>query len=146
MDMMEQLRQRYEQYQQDAREAVRKANPWDGMLGFGNDPRRNPCHERFYADVEAWTEEFLRRGPSAAEAAEAVRWMLQAAQEHRDEVTFLYLFAAQGHARKLIPLMAAEDCGMLQDWYDGAYRKVERMPVQQEVYKLLKQGSRRSRA
>ena len=140
--MMEQLRQRYEQYQQEARDAVQKASPWAGVLGFGNDPRKHPCHDAFYTDVGNWTEAFLGSKPTAAQAAEAAKWIIQAAQMHRNEETFLYLFAAQGHARQLIGLMTAEDCKELQMWYDTAYRKAERMPVQQEVYKLLKKGAK----
>ena len=143
MTRMEQLRARYEQYEQEAREVAENAKPWDGVLGFGNDPRKHACHDIFYRDVGAWTEEFLKSGPTPAQAAEAVEQIIRAAKEHEGEVTFGYLYAAQGFARALIPLMAPEDCKRLQQWYDGAYRPIDRFPLQKEVYKLLKKGAKR---
>ena len=140
--MMERLRARYGQYGQEAREAAEKASPWDGMLGFGNDPRKHACHDSFYRDVGAWTEEFLKSQPTQAQAVEVVGWILRAAKEHEGGATYGYLYAAQGFARGLIPLMAPEDCRQLQKWYDGAYRPIDRLPVQREVYKLLKKGAK----
>lgn len=135
--MLQQLKERYERYQQEANDAASQASPWSGLWGFGNDPRKHACHDSFYRDVGVWAEEFLRSGPAAREAAEAVSWIVKAAQAHREEQTFGYLFAVQGHARALIPLMDPVDCRELQLWYDSAYKKAERLPVQKEVYKLL---------
>lgn len=140
--MMERLRRRYEQYEQEAREATDRASPWDGMLGFGNDPRRHACHDSFYRDVGAWTEEFLKSQPTREQAAEAAGWIIRAAKGHEAEATYGYMFAAQGFARSIIPLMSPDDCRQLQLWYDGAYRPIDRMPVQREVYKLLKKGAK----
>ncbi|MBQ7800983.1 MAG: hypothetical protein IJ375_01520 [Oscillospiraceae bacterium] len=140
--MLERLKARYGQYEREAREAVRKARPTDGLFGMGADPRKHPCHDQFYEDVGSWVAEFLAAEPGTEEAAEAAEWILMAADIHRDEETFWYMYAAQGHARELIPLMPPERRAALRDRYDGAYPAMDRMPVQKTVYKLLRKNTK----
>lgn len=136
--MMERLKARYEQYEKEAQKAVLEAKPTDGLFGMGADPRKHPCHDRFYADVESWVGEFLSREPSPEEAAEAAEWIIKAADSHRDTDAYWYMYAAQGHACPLIGRMSAERCKALAQWYDNAHPAIERMPVQRSVYKLLR--------
>ena len=140
--MIEQLKARYEQYRQESEEVLRKASPTDGLFGFGEDPRKNPCHDRFYEDVARWVREFAESNPSSAHAEAAVDQILRAPSENRDTAVFWYMYAAQKHAAPLIPLMSADSCAKLRDWYDGAYPKIDRMPVQKEIYKLLRKGAK----
>ena len=103
--MIEQLKARYEQYRQESEEVLRKASPTDGLFGFGEDPRKNPCHDRFYEDVERWSGVFLSQNPTAEDAEAAVNQILRAPAENRGTAVFWYMYAAQKHAAALIPLM-----------------------------------------
>ena len=37
-----------EEYDREIRQAVSQLRPGDGFMGLGRDPRREPCHLRFY--------------------------------------------------------------------------------------------------
>ena len=40
-----------EQYNAAMRKVVDRLKPGDGLLGFGRDPKRDPCHMEFYEAV-----------------------------------------------------------------------------------------------
>lgn len=141
--MLRQLIDRYEQYAREAAAAREKAGLCDGLFGFGRDPRKDPCHEAFYQAAGEWVTAFLQTEPGASQCAEAVHWLLTAADIHREEDTFWHLYAAQGHALPLIPRMTGSDCKALLQWYDKAYPARDRMPVQDNVVKALKKGIRK---
>ncbi len=137
-EFLETLYRRYRQYDEELRQARAKASPGAGLMGLGDDPRRHPCNMAFFEDIGIWCGEFLRSEPETAAVEEAVEWILRAAEESRGKETFPFLFAAQGHARALIPLLPARRRGELARWYDRTYPKKQRLPVQEEVYRLLK--------
>lgn len=136
--MLEQLKACYAQYEREARQAVLNANPTDGLFGMGADPRKHPCHDQFYRAVEAWVAEFLKGEPSDWEIADAAEWIIRAADGHRDEETYWYMYAAQIHAQPLIQRMPAHRSAELAEWYNSAYPAIDRMPVQKTVFKLLR--------
>lgn len=139
---LEQLKGIYTKYIQDVDRVCRSAKPTDGLFGWGEDPRKDPCHMRFYEDAEQWTKAFLAGGPGEAEAFEAVRFMLQTPSEYRQKRCFWFLYAAQGLTREMIPLLQANHCVLLRDFYDENYPRRDRMPVQKDVYRLLKKGAK----
>ena len=142
--MLDQLLTYYEDYEKKLRKVYEKASPMAGVWGMGNHPKDDPCNEQFYENVENWTKEFLAGSPSQQEAEEAAEWMIRLAQEHRQDKTFWFCYAIQAHAKDLIPLMSQEKALELQKWYDEAYPKLERLPAQNEVYKVLQKHSGQS--
>ena len=139
---MEKLQEIYSEYIQTVAQVYREAKPMDGLFGWGDDPRKDPCHMHFYEGVEKWAEDFLKTDPDAEETFRAVRFILEAPKEHREEKSYWFLFAAQGLTRKMIPRLTKEACNFLRSYYDENYPKRDRMPAQNEVYKLLKKGGR----
>lgn len=139
--MRKQLIAYYEAYETELQELYEKASPMAGFMGMGGHPRDDRCNEIFYNNVGKWVEEFLATNPSQADAEEAAEWILKLAQVHRNDKTFWFCFAIQTHAKKLIPLMSREKTRELQEWYDEAYPKLERLPAQNEVYKVLQKHS-----
>ena len=140
---MTELKSIYETYIRRAGEVRRKASPMAGIFGMGDDPRNHPCHEEFYEAVKQWVEAFEASGPDAAAALEAVRWILETPQAHagnRDIYWFMY--AAHGLTMPLIPRLTPADCGALFRWYDASFPRRSRFPIQQQVWKLLKKGSK----
>ena len=137
---MEKLQAIYAEYFKKAADARSKASPFAGVWGMGDDPRKHHCHDAFYEAVEAWVKEFA---PADAEAAlEAVKYILEAALSRRDEDVYWYLYAAQGLVMPLIPRLRSEDCKALAQWYDKAYPRRDRMPVQQNLFKALKKAGK----
>ena len=141
MTSLETLEKLYQDYCEKAEQVRQKASRFAGAFNMGDDPRRHSCHEQFYEDVARWVTAFAAEDPTPEQAEAAVRRILESAAEHRDEDVYWYMYAAQGHAKNLIPRMGAETCGRLAAWYDETYPVLDRMPAQQEVYRLLKKKS-----
>lgn len=141
--MVQQLKEIYTKYVQAVAKVYQDAKPMDGLFGWGDDPRKDPCHMRFYEDAEQWTRDFLEAAPGQEEVYAAARFMLEAPAAHREQHCFWFMFAAQGLTRELIPQLDAAQCMQLRAYYDETYPKRERMPVQKEVYRLLKKGAGR---
>lgn len=140
MERIAALKSRYAQYEQEAREVKKNAPPFAGFWGWGDDPRNDPCHARFYEDVGAWTANLAASRPDGAVVYEAARWLLLAPAECGEKEARWFQYAAQGHCKLLIPLLSREQCGALADLFDQYYPRRERLPVQTELYKLLKKG------
>lgn len=145
MTTLETLEKLYRDYCEKAEQVRRKASRFAGAFNMGDDPRRHSCHEQFYEDVAHWTTGFLAEDPTAEQAEAAVRWILESAAAHRDEDVYWYMYAAQGHTKNLIPRMEARACAELAAWYDETYPVLDRMPAQQEVYRLLKKQAGKDR-
>lgn len=137
MKQLEELYHLYGVYEEKAKSVRRRASRYAGIFGLGDDPRKHECHEIFYEDVGRWVQDFLSENPSQEEIAQAVSWILKAADAHRDSDIYGYLYAAQGHVRGIISRLAQEDSLGLLKQYDAAYPEEDRLVVQQEVYRLL---------
>lgn len=142
MEKLQQLKDIYQKYVEEVAKVYKDAKPMDGLFGWGDDPRKDPCHMRFYEDVEKWAKAFGAETLTRDRAYEAVRFILETPAAYREKNCFWFMYAAQGHARELIPLLDRTQCALLRDFYDDAYPKRDRMPVQKDVYKLLKKGAK----
>lgn len=141
--MVQQLKEIYTKYEQALAKVYKDAKPMDGLFGWGDDPRKDPCHMRFYEDAEQWVSSFQAAGPRQPDVYEAVRFIIETPAAHREQHCFWFMFAAQGLTKELIPLLDGSQCAQLRAFYDEAYPKRDRMPVQKDVYKLLKKGAGR---
>lgn len=139
---MEKLKAIYDGYTAELAKVYREAKPADGLFGWGEDPRKDPCHMRFYEGVEKWAETFLASGPENEAVFEAVRFLLETPDRHREQHCFWFMFAAQGLTREMIPQLRKDQCAALLAYYEETYPKRERMPVQKEVVKRLKKGAK----
>lgn len=139
--MLSQLNAYYDAYEEELMELYQNASPLAGFMGMGGHPRDDRCNDIFYRNIEKWVAEFLNTNPSREDAEAVAEWILKLAQVHRNDKTFWFCFAIQAHSKKLIPLMSREKALELQKWYDEAYPKLERLPAQNEVYKVLQKHS-----
>jgi len=139
---MEKLKQRYENYVEEAIIIRKNAGPLAGIFGMGNGPQNDPKHVVFYEDVQRWVAEFLKTDPDAEASFAAARFILCASAEMGQEDSYWMMYAAQGLARELLPRLTASHCAYLLEFYDANYPKKERMPVQKEIYKMLKKGAK----
>lgn len=141
---MEKLQKIYSDYIQAVAEVYREAKPMDGVFGWGDDPRKDPCHMRFYEGVQQWVEAFLKTESDPEAAFQAVRYILREPSLHREENCFWFMYAAHGLTKTMIPLLTPGQCRMLLEYYDKCYPKRDRMPAHNDVFKLLKKGSKKS--
>ena len=135
---MEQLKACYAAYLAAVEKAEKNKSTWNGAFGLGVSTKDHPCHDDFYEAMEAWCEAFLEKKPSQNEAEEAVRYIFEMSEAHRDKLPYWYMYAAHGFNRPIIPMVSAEFAGSMRVWYNERNPRQDRMPVQREVFKLLK--------
>ena len=135
---MEQLKACYAAYLAAVEKAEKNKSTWNGAFGLGVSTKDHPCHDDFYEAMEAWCEAFLEKKPSQNEAEEAVGYIFEMSEAHRDKLPYWYMYAAHGFTRPIIPMVSAEFAGSMRVWYNERNPRQDRMPVQREVFKLLK--------
>ncbi len=140
--MLQQLKDRYARYVQEAQTVRDEAPLLAGFLGFGADPKRDPCHMAFYRDAEKWMKDFLASSPSEGEAYAAVKFILSAPVGMREHDSYWFLFAAHGLCRELAPQLNQLHCQELVEFYDREFPRRDRMDAQTAVYKALVRGAR----
>ena len=139
---MEQLRACYAAYVAAAEKAEKNKSQWNGAFGIGTSTKDHPCHDDFYEAMEVWCRGFVEKNPDRTTAEEAVRFILETAENYRGKLPYWYMYAAHGFTRPLIPLVSREFAGEMRVWYDKYHSRQDRMPVQREVYRLLKKQER----
>ena len=137
MTPLEQLQELYAVYEPQATDAKKKSSYFASVLGTGSDHRNHPCHDQFYHAVGAVIEDFLAESPSEQEAGSVLQWLLMTAADHKSKPTYWYLYAIHSYAAPLIELAEPALCRQLQEQYNKAYPRIERMPVQNNIYKAL---------
>ncbi len=141
---IEALKARYHEYIQYNQSLFAKAKITDGLFGLGNSPKRDSGHTKFFQDVAAIVEELSAQPLTAAEAAEAVRWMLEAdALAGQNTSAVWMIVAAQQHAEKLIPFLPAPEAARILLDYSKRYPKHQRLPIQTQLMKRLKAQSKK---
>ena len=143
MDFRNQLQEFYHRYDEKAAKVKRETKGLGGIWGMGEDPRNHPCHVEFYEGVQQMVADYLATGPDSAGVAAAAKFILEAADLRRETQSYWFSFAAQGHVIPMIPYMNSSDCKDLMQWYDTVYTKLERMPVQRDLYKKLRKASKK---
>ena len=121
--MLQQLKERYQQYDEEATAVRRNSSPADGLFGFGNDPKNHPCHELFYDDVGKWTKAFLSQKPDSQQSLEAARFLITAPKTCGGKESYWMMYAAQGWCRELVGLLDADGCAELRTLFDELYPK-----------------------
>lgn len=140
MSAVSQLNDLYDQYAKKLQACWIGTPSINKAFNFGVTPRNHPCHTEYFEELSRWVDTFLSSGPSYSELLSVTHWILKAA-EAKDSPTggpIWILYAAHGLAKPLIPLLQPEDRAELRDAYDNLYPRRGRLPVQKEVYQLLK--------
>lgn len=139
---MEQLKACYAAYLAAAEKAEKNKTSWNGAFGIGTSTKDHPCHDDFYEAMEVWCQAFLAKNPTQAQAEEAVRFIFETSEAYRGKLTYWYMYAAHGFTRPLIPLVSSQFAAQIRVWYNERHPRQDRMPVQREVFKLLKKQER----
>ena len=139
---MEQLKACYAAYVAAAEKAEKNKSQWNGAFGIGASTKDHPCHDDFYESMEAWCEGFLAKKPSRDQVEEAVRFIFEMSEAYRGKLPYWYMYAAHGFTRPIIPMVSPEFAKKIRVWYNDKNPRQDRMPVQREVFKLLKKQER----
>ncbi len=135
-----------ETYREAVSQVEKNRRPFDGILGIGRSPSDDACHDQMDQSVaflmtQAGGENGDTENAEKADAGtvdELISGLMRAAKEYQGpEYARIALMAAQRHGLPLIPKMTAEGRKMLLTWYDQAYPRRMRFPVQKEIVDLL---------
>lgn len=139
MAELAELKELYTKYEQTIEQTGKETSALSRMFNVGVTPRNHPANKEFYDGVARWVTEFLAEDHPYGQLLEATRHILETAAHKPPQKSdaHWYLMAAQAHAKPLIPLLTAEDRAALRDGFCVLYPKRHRMPLQDELLKLL---------
>ena len=135
---MEELKALYNEYIDWAEKLYSSANPIYSVLGMRSAEVNHPGHMNFYNAVKQWTEKFMEEPHDVQMIEQALDVILFSAAENEKSAAVWYLIAAQEHAKQLLdalPLDRRQDFGKK---YVKIYPRGKRLPVQNELYSLMK--------
>lgn len=139
---MEQLKAIYEDYAQKALDVRKQARLFDGVMGFGDDPKKDPCHMAFYEAVKAWTEAFAATGPTAEAARDAISFLIETPAHNRERECYWFMYACMVFMEPLIPYLNNTYAKELAKRMNFLFPRYDRMPAHQAVYKKLQQAGK----
>lgn len=130
----------YSDYIVFANKNVRNASVGDGLLGMGKSPTDAAGHDVFFEKVEEITDRFVAQKDCHEFAFDFAKIILtHAATVNESDPSYWYMFASHVHAQKVIGLISTEKRHELAILYNQLYPKNKRLPVQNKIYKALKQ-------
>lgn len=139
MEMLQKLQDCFYRYEKKVEKVRANSSPLAGLFGFGGGVKNDSCHEEYYEEVSACCAELAAACAPEEEVYTCVRYLLTGAAEHDGkEDVYGMLIAIHGCAKPLIPLLSREHKKQLLAFYQDAYPRITRLPVQDQVIKLLK--------
>ena len=142
---MKQLIGLYEAYIEQVRAAEKRLKPADGLFGMGERLANAPCHDAFWEALRAFLEGTdVKSDPG--QAYQALDFIYRAPFAYPDVHPSVYwmLLAVQGLTQPVIACLRPEDAQALYLWYQKAYPRRERLPVQNQVLAALKRQGKRA--
>ena len=136
---MKELKERTEEYiaRVDGLLAARKFG--EGVFGLPDSAKDSLCHKEYFEAVRAHVHELAASGPSEKDAADAAEFLLRAHKEYpASDLAAWMLLSVQQFAGELMPFLTKEKKKELASWYEREYPRRSRMPVQDEVLRLLR--------
>ncbi len=120
-------------------EADKHRKPGSGILGIGPGPGDDPCHVAMDEQVAALTAELAENETDPAVIGELVKAVLQAEQSREwPEAAKWAVLATQRHTIPLIAGMNQSDRKDILTWFEKAYPRRLRMPIQKQLINALK--------
>lgn len=129
----------YAAYLAGMEDALRSGRSIDGLFGLGRNVTAEQCQDAFVAALNAAVDGFIASEPEPQDVRDAVRFIMAQAHEHRkSQSAYWMLLASHALAIPLVGLLSAEDARSLREYFEGEYPRRERLPVQKELLKALK--------
>ena len=126
-------------YLDKEREVEKKSHPLADIFGFRGGPKYDPCHEEYHNAVIDAVNKYLEGTTDETEMYEAAEYVLSLGTEKECNGTCKWtLVSTQVSLKPLVPLLTAEHREALRVRFEGLYRKKDRVPIQDDLYKLLK--------
>ena len=131
-----------EDYLADADKLERSRKP-NELFGLKFGPSDDPLHERFAKDLAELMKDFAAERPDSAALRAVLEKLFGAAKTYPEPRSAHWmLVAVQGLSKELIPGLSREDAAALTKDFEAAWPRRNRLPVQDDVLKLLKKAAK----
>ena len=111
------------------------------LFGLKFGPADDPLHDRFGKDMAAILSDFMTENPHSAALRTVLAKLYGAAKQYPEpKSAYWMLIAVQGLSKELIPSLSREDAAALAKDFETAWPRRSRLPVQDDVLKLLKKA------
>ncbi len=128
-----------EQYIEALAEADKHRKLGSGIFGIGPGPGDDPCHVVMDEQVAALTSEMAKNEADPAVIGELVKAVLEAEKSREwPEAARWAVLATQRHTIPLIAGMNQSDREDILAWFEKAYPRRLRMPIQKQIINALK--------
>lgn len=128
-------------YIQQAEKLEKEKKPTDGLFGMGKKPADDPCHDKFASDMEKALDELAKEEHPSGEIKDILSYIYHLPAEHRQPMSiFWMLCAVHGLTLALTDKLSPEDKTVLCTQYGTDFKRWERLPAQEQVYKKLKKA------
>ncbi len=134
---MDALKTLYANYYKEAEAARLKSSLVANFLGTEGSAKRHPCHETFYDNLSDWVAEFIAGEPTGREALAVGTLLLEQPTQYAGKDCYWFMYAGIGLMDGLLPLLSQEEAGELARTFGRLYRKGDRMPIQDRIFKAL---------
>ena len=139
MEQLQKLIDEYVKWTEENRMAGKKI-----AIYLGLQVEQSPKHTAFYEAVGEWATTFAAGQPEHEQTVVAVRTLLFSAGEHLGSEAEWYLIAIQNYAKDFLGELSAEEKAQLAEGYRKKYPAGRRLPLQNEIYKILSGGKKES--
>ena len=115
----------------------------DGLFGIGRKPADDPCHDKFADDMEKVFSELADEKPGSDLARDILSYIYHLPKEHEKPVSIYWMLnAIHGLTLPVIEFLSPGDAGILASRYASDFRRWDRLPAQEQVYKALKRKAK----
>ena len=126
------------EYHEEVQNVQKKRKFFDGFMGLGTHPGSAACHENMDKKVKELCDRAAAEA-DAAEAGELAEAVFHSAVDWKGpEYARLMLVAIQRHTLCLIPKLDPAGKESLRKWYEKAFPRRMRLPVQDQILSALK--------
>ena len=135
----------YEAYFAQVSAAEKRLKPAEGLFGIGRKLSDAPCHDAFIEALRAFLDGMDVREDSG-QVCQVLDYIYRAPFAYPDVHQSVYwmLLAVQGLTLQAVGALRPEDAQALYLWYQKAYPRRERLPVQNQVLEALKRQGKRA--
>ena len=136
------LRALYASYLEEAEAAEKNRKPGAGWFGTKGGPADDPCHDRFAESMRSYLEELSSGAPSDT-IRDELAFIYAAPRKHPEpRAAYWMLVAVQGLTRPLVGRLTPQDAGELTELLEKSFRRSERVPVQVQLIRELRERAR----
>ena len=137
MEQLQKLIDEYVKWTQENQMAGKKIAVYLGLQ-----VEQSPKHAAFYEAVGEWAKTFASSQPEHEQTVAVLRLLLFSAAEHQGREAEWYLIAIQTYAKDFIGELSGEEKAQLAQEYRKKYPSGRRLPLQNEIYRLLSGGKK----